>query len=64
MPESESAAPEQLYAWPWRTRLPERKGHLFRLLIRGKTMNSCLIEFVSDNGRCVTSRNALRKVKS
>ena len=53
-------AGEQLYRWHWRKRMPERFGQLFRLLARG-TMNSCLIEFLSDGWRVVTSRNALRK---
>jgi len=50
----------QLYRWRWKARLPERRGELFRVLARGK-MNSCLIEFLSDGWRVVTSRNALRK---
>lgn len=52
--------PEQLFRWHWRTRLPERHGQLFRVVCRGK-LNSCLIEFVEDRKRVVTSRNALRK---
>ena len=52
---------EQLYRWHWRARLPERRGELFRVLCRGK-MNSCMIEFLSDGWRVITSRNALRKV--
>jgi hypothetical protein len=52
---------DQLYRWHWRKRLPERHGQLFRLLIRGRTLNSCLIEFVADGRRVVTSRNALRR---
>ena len=52
---------EQLYRWHWKARLPERRGELFRLLFRGASMNSCLIEFLSDGKRVVTSRNALRK---
>lgn len=51
----------QLYRWHWRARLPERRGELFRVLVRGKSMNSCLIEFLADGRRVVTSRNALRK---
>ena len=51
----------QLYRWYWRTRLPERHGQTFRVICRG-AMNSCCIEF-ADGWRCVTSRNALRKVK-
>lgn len=56
-------ADEQLYRWHWRARLPERHGEVFRLIVRGASMNSCLIEFLSDGWRVVTSRNALRKVK-
>ncbi len=52
---------EQLYRWHWRTRMPERHGQVFRLLIRGRTMNACLIEFLDDGWRVITSRNALRK---
>ncbi len=52
--------PEQLYRWFWKTRLPERRGSLFRVLARGR-LNSCLIEFMDDGWLCVTSRNALRK---
>lgn len=33
---------------------------LFRVIARGK-LNSCLIEFLEDGWRVVTSRNALRK---
>lgn len=53
---------EQLYRWHWRKRLPERHGEVFRVLARG-TLNACLIEFLRDGHRVVTSRNALRKVK-
>jgi len=49
-----------LYRWYWRARLPERHGQLFRVLARGK-LNACLIEFVEDGARYVTSRNALRR---
>jgi hypothetical protein len=42
--------------------LPGRKGELCRVLVRGGR-NSCLIEFVRDGFRAVTSRNALRKTK-
>jgi hypothetical protein len=51
-----------LYRWHWRKRLPDRHGQVFRVLCRG-ALNSCLIEFVSDGWRVVTSRNALRRVK-
>jgi hypothetical protein len=52
----------QLYRWHWRARLPERRGQLLRVLVRG-TLNSCLVEFVEDGARYVTSRNALRRVR-
>ena len=52
----------ELYRWFWKARLPERRGQLFRVLIRGK-LNSCLIEF-EDGWRVVTSRNALRKERT
>lgn len=58
---AEAGAAGQLYRWHWRRRMPERHGQLFRLLVRGRSMNSCLIEFVSDGWRMVTSGNALRK---
>lgn len=51
---------EVFYRWHWRARLPERHGELFRVLCRG-ALNSCLIEFLSDGRRVVTSRNALRR---
>jgi len=52
---------EQLYEYRWnRPALLGRKGTLCRVLVRGK-MNSCSVEFL-DGFRCVTSRNALRKV--
>lgn len=59
-PADPSDQPEQLYRWHWRKRLPERHGQLFRVLARGK-LNSCLIEFLNDGTRYVTSRNALRR---
>jgi hypothetical protein len=52
---------ETLYRWFWRAKLPQRHGETFRVICRG-AMNSCLIEFM-DGWRCVTSRNALRKIK-
>jgi hypothetical protein len=51
---------EQFYRWYWRAKLPERRGQLFRLICRG-SLNSCLIEFLSDGYRVVSSPNALRK---
>lgn len=55
-----SQASEQLYRWHWRAKLADRHGQLYRVICRG-SMNSCLIEFLSDGWRVVTSRNALRK---
>lgn len=55
--------PEQLYIWRVKARLPDRKGTLCRVLVRGK-LNSCLVEFVSDGYRAVTSRNYVRKVQA
>jgi hypothetical protein len=65
MAENESAprrSAETLYRWFWKARLPERRGQLFRVLVRGK-LNSCLIEFEEDGWRVVTNRNALRKAR-
>jgi hypothetical protein len=50
-----------LYRWHSRTRLPERHGQLVRLICTGR-LNSCLVEFVSDGWRVVTSRYAIRRV--
>lgn len=52
-----------LYRWYWRKRLPERHGHLFRVVCRSRAMNSCLIRFEDDGWLVVTSRNALRRVR-
>lgn len=49
-----------LYIWRVASRLPERKGSLCKVLARGK-MNSCLVQFVVDGYKVVTSRNYLRK---
>lgn len=46
-----------------RPSLPDRKGTLCKVLVRGK-MNSCLVEFLSDGKRAVTSRNFVRKRKA
>jgi hypothetical protein len=48
------------HTWFWRCRLPERKGHACRVLIRTRAANSCLVEF-EDGYRVVTSRWAVRK---
>lgn len=50
------------YVWTWKSRLPERRGQLFRVIVRSKAMNSCMAEF-EDGTRYITSRNALRKAK-
>lgn len=47
------------YIWRVKTRYPERKGQLCRVLARGK-MNSCLVEF-EDGYKTITSRNYIRK---
>jgi hypothetical protein len=49
------------HVWFWLSRLPERKGQLCRVLVRGK-MNSILVEF-EDGYKVVTSRYAVRKIK-
>jgi hypothetical protein len=49
------------YIWRVKSRLPERKGTLCRVLARGK-MNSALVEF-EDGYKVITSRNYFRKVK-
>ena len=58
---------EQLYVYRWgndknavgRHRL-QFKGRKCKVLVRGK-MNSCLIKFVDNGEKIVTSRNALKK---
>lgn len=60
MPGSPETTP--LYRWHWRARLPERHGETFHVLARGR-LNACLIQFVSDGWKVITSRNALRRVK-
>jgi len=47
------------YVWYWKSRLPERKGQLCRVMVRGK-MNSIVVEF-EDGFTVVTSRYAIRK---
>ncbi len=53
---------DQLYLWRVKTRLPDRKGTLCRVLVRGK-LNNCLVRFVADGYTVVTSRNYVRKVQ-
>lgn len=54
---------DKVYFWRVRTRLPERYGSLCRVLVRGK-MNSCLVEFLDDGYRVVTSRNYVRRINN
>lgn len=49
------------HIWFWKKRLPERKGQLCKVLVRG-AKNSILVEF-EDGYKVVTSRFAVRKVK-
>ena len=51
------------YKWFWKSKLPERKNQLCRVLARGK-LNSILVEFDKDGYRVVTSRFAVRKTKT
>jgi hypothetical protein len=55
------AAPVFDHVWYWKSRLPERKGQLCRVVARGK-LNSVWVEF-EDGFRVVTSRYAVRKKK-
>lgn len=50
------------HIWFWRSRLPERKGQLCRVLARG-AMNSIMVEF-EDGYRVITSRFAVRRIKA
>ena len=56
---------EQLYKYSWgnNEKRQTMKNRICRVLFRGK-MNSCLIEFIDNQQREVTSRNALRKCHS
>jgi len=47
-----------IYVYRWNRM--GRKGQLCRVLVRG-SMNSCLVEFLSDGFQAVTSRNALAR---
>jgi hypothetical protein len=61
---------EYPYFWNWSNckiagpeyPLKRYKGKSCRVIVRGKSMNSCLIEF-EDGARYVTSRNGIRKRK-
>lgn len=64
----ESKSQRYVYAWGPRfvvAGLPvlDRKVKLCKLLVRGKRMNSALVEFIEDGERHIISRNALRRVK-
>jgi hypothetical protein len=48
------------YIWRVKTHYPERQGQRCKVLVRGKHMNSALVEF-EDGFKIVTSRNYLRK---
>jgi hypothetical protein len=50
------------FVWHFRTRLPERKGEVCRVLARGR-MNSILVQF-PDGHRVITSRYAVRPLTS
>jgi hypothetical protein len=49
-----------VYRWRVRTVLGERHGDLVHVLARG-ALNSCLVEFLADGHRAITSRNYLRR---
>lgn len=48
------------HRWRWRKWMPERHGHLCRVVAMGR-MNSALVEF-EDGARVITSRYAVRKL--
>lgn len=48
------------HRWHWRKWMPERHGHLCRIVATGR-MNSALVEF-EDGARVITSRYAVRKL--
>lgn len=50
------------HVWFWKSRLPERKGKLCKILARGR-MNSILVEF-EDGCKVVTSRYAVRRIQA
>jgi hypothetical protein len=50
-----------LYIYRWNRQ--GRKGQACEVVVRGTSMNSCLVRF-PDGYQMVTSRNALRKAKS
>jgi len=47
------------YVWYWRKRLPERKGQLCRVNVRG-ARNTIEVEFM-DGAKVITSRWAVRR---
>jgi hypothetical protein len=50
--------------WGWKAKLPERFGQACRIIVRGKRMNSVLVEFEADDFVVVTSRWAVRRRKA
>ena len=50
-----------VYRWGNNPVRAKMKGRICKVICRGK-MNSCTIEFIDSGERCITSRNALRKV--
>ena len=50
------------HVYRWRKYRPELYGQRCRVLVRGKSMNSCLVEFESGE-RHIVSRYAVRKLK-
>lgn len=51
------------HQWFWRSRLPHRKGHRCRVLVRGGRLGSVLVQF-EDGTKAVTSHYAIRKAKA
>ncbi len=50
------------HVWFWKKVFPERKGQRCKVLVRGRRMNSILVEF-EDGFKAVTSRWAVREKK-
>jgi hypothetical protein len=50
------------HVWHWRTRLPERKGQRCRVLVRGRRMNTVVVQF-ADGSMVATSRYAVRQAE-
>jgi hypothetical protein len=51
-----------IYVWRWRRLMPERYGQACYLLVRGSQMNSCMLQFIADGVRVITSRNGIRRL--